>query len=185
MRRATVSIVTGLVLLGGTTPARADVWTGSCTLTVTFNFSSRVEGALALPWVTTPSYSISVGPAVDLNPLTGTWEPCVISLDALDPFSTTSVSASGSSNIWTCTSTLASGSWSQSWPSSAPSVVGSHLITGGPEGWTMTMHNWPTMNFVGTMDLTVHPSDALSLAQCETRGLSSLTMIGEMEFQDP
>jgi hypothetical protein len=124
-----------------------------------------------------------VQPATDLNPLTGEWEACTVSLDAFEPLRTTSAWADGSSWLWTCEDTLAGGTWNQSWPSSPPAIRGSHLITGGPDGWTMTLHNWPTMDFVGTIQLTVHPSDPFSLERCELYGTNQLTMIGVMEFQ--
>lgn len=185
MRRVALVAAITVLMTGGAQPAQADIYTGSCALTLQFNFTTPVQGVGILPWVTTPSYSIWVQQATDLNPLTGTWESCVISLGGLNPFRSTSVSAGGWSHIWTCEDTLAGGDWNQSWNSSPPAIRGSHLITGGPDAWTMTVHNWPTMNFVGTMKLTVHPSDPFSVERCELWGTSSITMIGVMEFQDP
>jgi hypothetical protein len=172
-----------LMVIGGAQPARATAWSGTCELTLQFNFHTPVYGAGAFPWVTTPSYSIWVQPATDLNPLTGEWEACAVEPDAFNPLRTTSVSAGGWSHLWTCEATDAGGTWNQSWPGGPPPVWGSHLITGGPDGWTMAVHNWPTLNFVGTIQLTVHPSDPFSKERCLLSGTNSITMIGVMEFQ--
>lgn len=185
MRKAVLLAAITVMISGSAQPARADVWTGTCQLTLQFNFATPVQGVGILPWVTTPSYSIWVQPATDLNPLTGEWEACVIEPDAFNPLRTTSVSASGWSHIWTCETTYAGGSWNQNWPSSPPPVWGSHLITGGPDGWTMAVHNWPTLDFVGTIELTVHPSDPFSEERCELFGTNSITMIGVMKFHYP
>lgn len=173
-----------MILLVVTGPqASAQVWTGACVLNVTFQFGSpvRLTG-------TNPGYTISVTPAADLDPTWSGSQPCVTSLDALSPARATSVSASGSSTLWTCGSVLASGRWDQQWTdrsgnSSPPAVFGSHTIAGSWGDWVLEVRN-PSLNFLGIMPLTVHPSSASKIAQCST-GISSLTMTGVMEFQDP
>ncbi len=186
LRKIVVIVATLAGLFAGAPPARASLWSGTCALDVTFSFSSPVRspnpGSLT---VTTPTYSISVAPAVDLNPLTSTAEPCAVTLSGTNPFRSTSVSAGGSSAFWTCEEANAGGSWNQAWDGSPPSVSGSHVISGGPNVWTMVVHNSPSLTFVGTMQLTVHRDDAAKLAQCELGGITSLKMTGVMVFQDP
>jgi hypothetical protein len=164
--------------------ASASLWSGTCALDVTFSFSSPVRRLDPLA-LTRPSYSISVAPAVDLDPLTGGSQPCAVTLSGTNPFRETSVSASGTSTLWTCEATSAGGSWTQGWNGSPPSVNGSHLITGGSDAWTMVVHNGPPPTFAGSMELVIHPDDAGKLAQCELNGVSSLKMTGVMVFQDP
>jgi hypothetical protein len=184
MRKLTVLVAAITVMLAGSAqPAHAFTWTGTCSLTLQFNFHSPVQGVGILPWVTTPSYSIWVQPATDLNALTGEWEACAIEPDVFNPLRTTNAWGDGSSSLWTCEETVANGSWNQNWPSAPPAVWGAHQITGGPDGWTMTVHNWPAMNFAGSMQLSVHPSDPFSIERCELYGTNQLTMIGVMEFQ--
>ena len=185
-KRVVATVVVLVAVLGNSPSAQASLWSGTCALTLTFNFSSPVRSPDALNLtVSTPSYSISVAPFTDLNPLTGAWEACAISLSGLDPFRETWVSAGGSSTVWTCEATDAGGTWNQSWYPSPPSVFGSHVITGGPDGWTMLVHNSPSLTFVGSIELTVHPDDALQLARCEVSGMTSLRLMGVMVFQDP
>ncbi len=173
-------------VLASAPAAEASLWSGTCAVNVTFTFSSPVRSPDPTTLtVTRPSYSISVAPAADLNPLTSASEPCAVTLSGVDPFRETSVSASGTSTLWTCQATRAGGSWTQSWGGSPPAVSGSHAIVGGPDGWTMVVHNSPSLTFVGTMELVVHPGDTAKLAQCALGGITSLTMTGVMVFQDP
>ena len=181
VRRIVTCVAVAAAVAVTAAPAEAAAWNGSCALNVTFNFTSPVLRAGLT--VTRPSYTISVTPAADLNPLTGVSEPCEVAPGGLSPFRETSVTAGGTSSLWTCEATDAGGTWNQSWNPSPPAVSGSHVITGGPGGWTMVLHNSPTLTFVGVMHLVVHPSDALKLAQCEVSGMSSLRMTGVLEFQ--
>lgn len=183
MRRIAVVVGT-MTLLATAAPASAAEWSGTCALTLTFNFETPVRAATP-QWLTTPDYTITVAPAADLSANTPVVEPCAVSLTGTNPFRRTWVTASGTSDWWTCESTVASGTWSQGWYTSPSTIIGSHLVNGGPEAWTMVVHNWPTLSFVGTIDLTVHPDHAQRLAQCETSGISSLKMIGIMKFQYP
>lgn len=161
--------------------AQSLVWSGSCTLQLTFDFSSRIRSASSLV-LTNPSYSISVSP-VDLDPLAGGTQGCLTSPTGL--LTTTNAWGGGSSLLWTCEGTLANGSWNQNWGSGPPHVAGSHLITGSGGSWTMEIHQLTGPTFVGTMELTVHPLSALSYANCPSAGVRSITMIGVLVFQDP
>lgn len=171
-----------LLMLGWVAPAQAFPYTGSCALTLTFSFSSPVHGAAGS--VSRPGFSISVSPTTDLNPLTGAWEPCLISFSGINPWRTTWVTAGGSSGAWTCEATLADGSWNQGWTPSPDYMDGNFVLTGGPDGWTMVIHNDPYLSFFGKMELTVHPDDATKLAACETTGISTLKLTGTLTFQD-
>lgn len=184
MRKVALVAAIAVMVGGSAQPAQAVAMTGTCQLTLQFNFHSPVQGVGILPWVTAPSYSIWVQPATDMNALTPEWEACAVEPDAFDPLRTTSVDAGGWANIWSCEATYAGGTWNQFWSDGGPAGIrGSHLITGGPDGWTMTVQNWPTLNFVGNIQLTVHPSDPFSKTRCELWGTNSITMIGVMEFQ--
>ncbi len=114
MRARVVGLVVSAVVMLATvhTPVQASVWSGSCALNLTFNFGSRVR-PLSLSSVSRPSYTISAEAAVDLNPSTTAKEACAITLDALNPFRPTGISASGTSHLWTCEATDARGSWLQ------------------------------------------------------------------------
>jgi len=182
--RSFLVVIAVVALMVPSSSAHASLWGGTCELDVTFTFSSPIRRLDPLA-LTRPGYSISVAPAVDLDPLTGGSQPCAVTLSGTNPFRETSVSASGTSTLWTCEAANADGSWTQGWNGSPPSVNGSHLITGGPDAWTMVVHNSPSLTFAGTMELVIHPDDAGKLAQCELNGVSSLKMTGVMVFQDP
>jgi len=182
-RRALIIAIAVAALMVGLVPnASAGLYSGSCQLVLTFNFSSGVG------LDTKPSYSISASPAVDLDPTWSGSQPCLVTLDAFNPTRETSVSGSGSSSIWACGAVLASGSWDQSWTNksggSSPSAIfGSHTITGSFGEWILEVRN--PLSFVGAAEMTVHPLDATKAAQCASGGFSSIRMIGTMVFQDP
>lgn len=139
--------------------------------------------------LTAPSYSLTLEPAVDLNPLAAGQQACAITLDAFEPLRSTSGGGSGVSTLWTCEFALGSGSWNQSWTDSSgahspPSVSGSHLLTGTWGSWTLVV-NTPSLNFVGVAHLTTQAFENLKAPACAGAGVSSLTMIGQMVFQDP
>jgi len=182
-RRVTVTAGV-LALLASGSPAQAGTWVGACALDVTFNFTTpvRATNAVALT-VSRPNYSISVAQAKDLDPLTGGVQACHVSPALLAPFRSTWAWGGGESWVWTCEVTDAGGTWNEGWSSSIPLVYGSHVIEGGPGGWSMTVHDSPSLRFVGTMELTVHPDDAVKLAQCRTSGMTSLKMTGILTFQ--
>jgi hypothetical protein len=174
-RRTTLVVCVTIGLLGGVVPqAQATIYTGACAFNVNFVFDSPVRAT-----GTAPTYTIG----------TSTLAPCVITLDALEPTRRSSVDANGSSSIWTCNATLASGRWDQAWTDShgnpsPPAILGSHLITGTWGAWTMKVQN-PSLSFVGVMPLTIGPGSATSLAQCLTSGVSVIHMVGVLVFQDP
>lgn len=172
-RTATVAVLVFAVLGGAAPAAQGSIWTGTCPVRVDFTFNSRMGSAV---WLGHPSYSFSVGNLLGL--------PCAVSLDAFQPFRSTNGGGSGSSVIWTCESTLGSGSWNQTWSPSLPPVFGSHVITGTWGAWTMVVTS-PSLNFSGVIELTTSPFDAAKLALCETNGMWSLSMWGTMVFQDP
>ena len=184
-RTVVAAMVMSVTLATGVPGAHALPWSGTCSLALTFQFGSPVRSATASAGpVSRPTYSIQVAPATDLNAATSAIEPCVIEPGGLAPFRTTSIAASGSSTVWTCEGTEAAGSWQQSWtPSPPPMVSGSHVITGGPQTWTLVIYNYPAGRYIAAMELTVHPADAAKLAQCELGGMTSLRMMGLLEFQ--
>lgn len=185
MRRfALVLQLVFVMLIVPASSAHASLWSGGCALIVTFHFNSPVTPA-QLGSVSTPTYWISVEAAQDLDSNTAIAEPCVITLAGINLYRRTWVIADGSSTLWTCEATDAGGDWNQGWGVSPPAIFGSHLISGTWGAWNMVFHNHPTLNFVGTMALTVHPDDAGKRVDCQTSGITSLKMIGTMAFQDP
>jgi hypothetical protein len=184
--RRFVSLVVAIVALTASwvPPAHAALWTGTCTVLVTVNFGTRITAA----GISGTNYSISLE-GVDLNPVTAGQQACAITLDPLEPTRSTGGGGNGSSSLWTCGFGLGSGSWSQSWADSSgvgspPTVVGSHTITGSWNDWVLEVNN-PALNFVGVAELTLQAAENLKLAQCAGAGVSSITMIGQMIFQDP
>lgn len=172
-RRTVVAASLVLGMLAGQIPAQASVWTGACPVQVDFSFGSKVRSAATL---SRPSYSVSISNALGL--------PCAVSLEVSQPLRTTSGGGNGTSLVWTCESTYASGSWSQQWSPSLPPVSGSHVITGTWGDWTLIATS-SSLNYAGVAALTVHPLQAAKLLQCETGGITSLSMLGTMVFQDP
>jgi len=170
-------------LLAAHSPAKASLWSGACIVNVTFNFLSPIRAT-----TTSPSYNVSLSGGIDLDPLTAGVQACAITLDALEPLRKTSASGSGSSTIWSCGATLASGSWEQEWRDASgnlnpPRVNGSHSIVGTWDDWTMELRV-PSLSFVGVAELTLAPFENLKAVDC-LNGINSLTMSGVMVFQDP
>ena len=164
--------------------ANAVVWSGTCLITARFNFSSPIRS-----FGTAPNYSINVGSVADLDPRSTGTQSCAVTQDPLEIGRATAVSASGTSIEWSCSAAVASGSWNQQWitpsgSSNPPSMFGSHTIDGTWGHWTLTM-TADDLSVVGVAELTVHPMDATKVAQCPLVGLTSLTMVGELVFQDP
>ena len=181
MRRTVVALAISLMVLGTTQPADAVVWSGSCALSVRFNFSPYVNSATASPTsIATPDYWLTVNPLVDLNPTTTTKEPCAASLAGTPPIMTTSVTASGTATAWTCEGIVGGGSWSQNWGAAMPAVSGAHTLEGGPGGILITITNLPATDVVGQIELAV--SDPLRMAQCGLGSIVSLQTVGIMEF---
>jgi hypothetical protein len=165
-----------LVVAFASPPAHATVFSGACAVSVNFSFNSPVTA--------TPKsigYSVALGPARTVTQVT---RGCVTDVSPLSPFRSTSGSGSGHAVTWTCEAAVGLGTWEQSWDPDPPPMSGAHSIAGTWGDWTMVV-NSSALNFVGEMELTVDPADAAKLAQCATSGISSLSMIGIMHFQDP
>lgn len=158
----------------GTPAAEASIWTGACPIEVNFSFNSRVRTATSL---SAPTYTVSIS-----NFLL----PCAVTLNVNQPLRSTSGGGGGGSILWTCESTLAQGSWSQSWGSGFPAVTsGSHVITGTWGAWTMAVAS-SSLNFAGVAELTISPFEPVDkLAECELAGIRDISMVGTMVFQDP
>ena len=181
VRRSIIPLAMSIVLIGLIQPAQAVVWSGSCALSVRFDFSPYVTSAAASPGsVTSPNYWLTVTPLVDLNPTTTAKEPCTASMAGVPPIVSTSVTAAGTATAWTCEAILGGGGWSQSWGGSIPSVSGAHTLKGGPGGILITITDFPAANFVAEIELAV--TDPLRLAQCELGSILSLQTAGIMEF---
>lgn len=183
-RMALLSLHVALLSLVPTAPANAGIFTGTCVLNVTFQFFSPVNGTTSAP-----SYSVSISPsAADFDPLWSGTQPCAVSGD-VSPARTTVGGGSGSSTIWSCGAVLASGDWDQSWfnrsgNAGPPSLNGSHTITGTWDNWEMVVRN-PSLSFTGNIHLTLSPFENSKALGCAGGGITSLTMIGVMVFQDP
>lgn len=174
VQRILATGVAVVLMWSATPPAQASIFSGSCPIQVNFTFESRVSG---LPTLSAPGYSVTISNYSGI--------PCVVAPDLAQPLRLTSGGGNGSSSIWTCEATLGQGSWSQSWGSGFPAVTsGSHLISGTWGSWTMLVRS-SSLNFIGLAELTINPSQASGLVQCEQSGISSLSMIGTMVFQDP
>jgi hypothetical protein len=182
VRRAVTVWAVAALLVGMAQPARAVVWSGSCALSVRFNFSPYVTSATSTPgMVSSPDYWLTVGPAADLNPTTTTKEPCAASLAGVPPIISTAVTAEGTATAWTCEGILGGGRWTQSWGGGLPTVSGTHTVSGGPGGITITITSLPSANFVAEIELVV--TDALRMAQCGIGSILSLQTTGIMQFQ--
>lgn len=188
LRRGTALIgaLALLTLLLPMAPAGANaLFTGACAVRVQINFKQdiRLTG-------TSPDYDISLNGAVDLDgSATGT-QACVLTFDLLEPLRRTSASGTGDSTTWSCTSAFSSGSWTQTFRKSdgslsPDSVSGTHTIAGTWDAWTLEVTT-PGLNFVGVAELTLEGlQENQKLEQCLLVGVSSLTMVGTMVFQDP
>lgn len=177
--RKIVPLIALIMLVGVPQPAHASLWSGACALDVRFVFSEPIQLSGS-----NPSYTVTVTPAVDLDPGWSGSQPCVTSLD-IDPFRSTSVGASGTSSLWTCAAVLASGPWDQTWQKQSgdfnpPPVFGSHSITGAWGAWTVLVTS-PSLNFTGVLELTL--DTATPTPACI--GATSVRTTGVMVFQDP
>jgi hypothetical protein len=168
-------------------PARATIFTGTCAVALDFEFSApirSVTSATAPQPKAAASYEVSIFGLTDLNPLTGGVEACVVDNTPTNPFKRTFGSASGNAIAWNCEETLGSGTWQQDWDPDPGAVFGAHTIAGTWGNWVMVVNN-DSLSFTGTMHLTVAPEHATKLAECETNGMTHLSMVGIMHFQDP
>jgi len=188
VRRRILALVVGLAALTPTMAAPASasdakmtIYAGTCQLRVIFHFLSQPIGFATL---NNPSYWIEVQPLVG--------PPCVVTDDPLDPLRTTSVTASGNSDIFNCAAAVGSGGWSQSWRkgsgvhSPAPVDGGSHRFYGSYNEWVIETEGSSVLNFAGTIYLTLDPTRAaFTSAACTSGSLWELQMIGTQVFEDP
>lgn len=173
------ALLTLLLIAGATSPARADLWTGACTLRVEVTFRSP-----ARPPLSSPNYDIQAYGAVDLDPTTSGIQPCVRTLSG-EVFGGTFAGGSGTALAWSCAATLARGSWSQSFDAEGPPAFsGSHVLTGAWGAWTLQVQS-ASLNVVGVGELALQAAEAVKTPSCATGYLSSVTMIGTLVFQDP
>ena len=173
------ALLTLLLVTAGTTPARADLWTGACTVRVEIFFRSP-----ARPPLSSPNYDLEVTGAVDLDPTTAGIQPCVRTLSD-EPFGATFAGGSGNATAWSCAGTVARGSWSQSFDAEGPPPFsGTHVLTGAWGAWTLQIQS-SSLNVIGVGELALQAAEAVKTPSCATGSLSSVTMIGTLVFQDP
>lgn len=184
MRRSILIIMSLTVWAAAMPSANAALWTGSCILGLKLDFTSpvRMTG-------TAPSYTITMEPTIDLDPTVSGVQPCVVTLDADQVSRSTSISASGSSTMWSCSSTLASGSWNQSWTdrhgfANPPTLFGSHTMTGTWNDWILGIDN-AELSVLGVAHLSVQQQEHGKLADCAGGGFRTLRLNGVLVFQDP
>jgi hypothetical protein len=185
-RRRLIGVLIPLLLAGSTTPAGADAWSGSCVLDLQFQFNQ-----LVLLSGTRAGYTIGVSAPTDAD-LDKGWsgtQACVTSLDPTDPIRRTVVTNTGSSGNteFSCSLVHSWGGWNQSWfdrsgDANPGNIAGSHLLVGTWDDWTMRIE---APNFVGVVELRVHPDDIGRVGDCRGVGLAFLKMRGVMYFQDP
>lgn len=184
MRRLLVIAVV-LSVLGSTMPvANAAFWTGSCIVGLKLDFNSpvRLTG-------TALSYSVTMEPIVDLDLTVSGAQPCLVTLDSDQVSRSTSVSASGSSTAWSCSATLASGGWNQSWTdrngvANPPTFFGSHTLTGTWNNWVLTIRD-TSLSVIGVAHLSTQLQEATMLERCAGAGFTSIRMNGVLAFQSP
>ncbi len=175
--------VLSIFVMGSMVPVDASLWSGTCTVSVTFSFDQPIRLAL-----TNPDYEVALGDFADIDPLKSGMQGCAITLDALEPSRATGGSGSGSSTEFSCSATVASGSWTQgfvdgSGAQSPPEFSGTHTLTGTWNNWVLTIRS-DSLNVVGVAHLT-SPSASLSVDDCVLLGMNEITMVGQLVFQDP
>jgi hypothetical protein len=155
------------------------IYAGSCQLSVTFRFQSQPIG---FGTFRNPSYTIDAFPLL----------PCQLTDDVLDPLRSTSITASGGSDIFNCEAVVASGSWSQSWQkgngsySPQPVIGGSHRVYGTYDNWVMELEGPSVVQFAGAIHLRLDPTRAaFTSAACASGSLWELQTIGTQVFEDP
>lgn len=169
-----------LVLVAGSAaPARADLWTGACTLRVTLYFHAPVR-----PPLSGPNYDIEASAAADLDLTKPGAQACATTLTGTLS-SGTAGGGSGTAAAWSCGTTVASGSWQQSFDAEGPAgFFGTHTLTGTWGAWTLEVQS-QSLNVVGVGEFTLQAAEALKTPSCVSGSISSVTMIGELVFQDP
>jgi hypothetical protein len=166
-------------------PARASIFTGTCALRLEFSFDTPVQSLTApVERAAAPSYQASIAGAADFNPLAPGVQACVVDNTPTSPFKGTSGFLSGTAIAWACEAAAGSGTWEQDWHPDPGAVFGAHTIAGTWGNWVVAVNN-SNLSFTGTANLTVAPEDEAKLAECELGGISDLSMVGVMHFQDP
>lgn len=188
-RRRIVALMLGLAALTpslSASPAsasndKATLYAGSCQLTLILHFTEPIGFAS----FGRPNYSIEVWP------FTGT-PACQIAGDRPDPWRSTTVTANGSSDIFSCSAAVAAGGWSQWFQDSQgnytpmPVVGGQHKLYGTYDNWVMELEGPNVLNFLGAINLRVHPlSIESTAAACTSGSLWDLQLIGTQVFEDP
>lgn len=174
------ALVAVALVAGGVTPARANLWTVTCSLRITLAFRSPVRPPLA-----NPTYDLDVAGLADLDIGRVGTQPCASTLTGTQPLIGTGVWGSGFAPVWSCGLSLGSGSWNQSFDSEGPAgFSASHTITGSWGAWTVEVLS-PSLNVVGVGEFTLQAVEALKTPQCASGVLDSVTMVGQMVFQDP
>jgi len=186
VRRRILALVLGVTALipsvGASPASSADkvlIYAGSCQLSVTFRFQSQPIG---FGTFRNPSYTIDAFPLL----------PCQLTDDVLDPLRSTSITASGGSDIFNCEAVVASGNWSQWWRkgdgtySPQPVVGGRHKLYGTYDNWVMELEGPSIVQFAGAIHLRLDPTwAAFTSAACTSGSLWELRTIGTQVFEDP
>lgn len=160
-----VALLSGIVLLP-TPAAQADLSTGACLLYLTWGFTPDV-GLVSGPDSTVGGSGLcgnAIGPVLGGDLLTST-----------------DVSGSADSIVWTCEAAEAIGSWGQSFGTGGPPAFSGTFALGGTWGeWSLAVLA-PNAVATGTFT-TLEPLDG---AACATGGIDSIDMTGVLVFQDP
>jgi hypothetical protein len=174
------AIALALVLVtAAATPARADLWSGACTVRVTLSFRAPVR-----PPLSSPNYDLVLTGATDLDPLTSGVQACARTLSS-EAFGNTGGGGSGTATAWSCGGTLGRGPWHQGFGAEGPPAFsGTHILTGTWGAWTLHVQS-STLNVVGVAELALQAAEATKTPSCATGSLESVTMVGVMVFQDP
>lgn len=172
-------VLATLVVVSGATPARADLWTGSCVLRVMIDFRAPVR-----PPLSGPNYDIYAGPGADLDLAQGGAQSCVRTFSS-QPVGSTFAEGFGTATAWSCGTTLARGSWTQVFDEEGPQEFsGTHVLTGTWGAWTLHVQSHD-LRVLGVAELTLDPLEAGKTPTCATAALESLTLAGTIVFQDP
>lgn len=182
MKQASIALLIALMLaIAISSPAKADLINGVCTLDMTISFDSP-------PTLTdTSPYTISIDETSD-------WSEC--KLDTLDP--TPLVEGGGSANalqsLASCGVLAGTGTWWQGFGAGGgappPMLNGSHRVAGTWLHATMVVSSNVVGVFTGVIELVPHPdyplANALAIDTCSSdEAVESIRMLGVQVFNDP
>lgn len=174
------TLAAAVLVVAAAPPARANLWTGVCTLRLTIQFRSPAQAPLD-----NPTYDLDVAGLADLDPVRSGTQPCAATFSGTPPFTETSVDGTGSASVWSCAAVVGRGSWDQSFGPEGPAgFTGSHTLSGTWGAWTIEVLS-PTLNVVGAGHFTLQAVEATKTPQCVAGSIDSLTLVGEVVFQDP